>query len=666
VLSSGGSVTIQNTGTVKFTGSNTYTGDTILNGGTLSVGVITNLGSVTNGLIFGGGTLLTTNGMTTTRVTTLNGGGGTIDTNGFNSEFSGVFSGIGALTKSGTGTLTLSGTNTYLGNTHINAGTLSVGTNSNLGNAANGLTFDGGTLLTTGAITSSRATILNASGGTIDTNEFNSTFSGVISSVGSGALTKIGLGTLTLSDTNIYTGDTNINGGTISVGSNSNLGDAANGLTFDGGTLLTTGSITSSRATTLNIGGGTIDTNGFNSTFSGVISGAGALTKIGAGILTLSGTNTYAGNTNINGGTISIGASSNLGGASNGLTFAGGTLFTTAGITSTRGVTLNASGGTIDTNGFDSTFSGTIIGTSTLTKVGTGTLTLSGTNAYLGNTNINGGTISIGASSNLGSGVNGLTFNGGTLFTTAGITSARAVTLNLSGGTIDTNGFDSTFSGAISGSGALTKLGTGTLTLSATNTYMGDTIINGGVISIGTNSHLGDAGNGLTLNGGTLFTTGSITTSRATTLNIGGGSINTNGFDSTFSGVFSGAGSLTKLGIGTLTLSGTNTYFGDTIVNVGIISIGAGSNLGDASNSLIFSGGTLQTSAGLATSRAVTLNAGGRNDRYQRVQFQLLRCVFRDGRADENRRRITDAFRNEYILRRHQHQWRNAECGSQQ
>jgi autotransporter-associated beta strand protein len=108
-----------------------------------------------------------------------------------------------------------------------------------------------------------------------------------------------------------------------------------------------------------------------------------------------------------------------------------------------------------------------------------------------------------------------------------------------------------------------------------------------------------------------LFTTGSITTSRATTLNAVGGSINTNGFDSTFFGVFSGTGSLTKLGTGTLTLSETNTYTGDTIFNVGIISVGAGSNLGNTANSLIFGGGTLQTSAGLATARAATLNAGG-------------------------------------------------------
>jgi fibronectin-binding autotransporter adhesin len=323
--------------------------------------------------------------------------------------------------------VTFSGNNTYTGNTNIDEGTLIIGSGNNLGDAANGLTFSSGILQTTTGLTISRAVTLNAGGGTINTNSFDSTFSGTFS--GTGEFTKISAGTLTLTGTNTYTGDTNIDAGVLSIGTGNNLGDAANGLTFDGGTLFTTGSITTSRAFTLNPGGGTIDTNGFNHTFSGVISGTGSLTKNSAGTLTLSGASTYSGGTVINAGTISVGNNNNLGGASS-LTFDSGTLLTTAEITSSRPITLNAGGGTFDTNGFNSTFSGVFGGTGALNKNGAGTLTLSGTNTYSGDTLINAGTLQLGATNSLPFGTNvqinaGATFdlnnNDATVFALSGV-----------------------------------------------------------------------------------------------------------------------------------------------------------------------------------------------------------------------------------------------------
>ena len=81
-------------------------------------------------------------------------------------------------------------------------------------------------------------------------------------------------------------------------------------LTFDGGSLKTNAGITSNRATVLTGNGGTFDTNGFDSTLSGVINGVGGLTKTGAGKLTLTGLNTYTGATTVSLGKLAVSGNS--------------------------------------------------------------------------------------------------------------------------------------------------------------------------------------------------------------------------------------------------------------------------------------------------------------------------------------------------------------------
>ena len=80
---------------------------------------------------------------------------------------------------------------------------------------------------------------------------------------------------------NNYSGRTTVSGGTLSISSDSNLGNPTYGLTLDGGTLETTAGITSSRTITVGSGGGTVEADECTNTFSGPVSGSNTLTITG-------------------------------------------------------------------------------------------------------------------------------------------------------------------------------------------------------------------------------------------------------------------------------------------------------------------------------------------------------------------------------------------------
>jgi len=92
----------------------------------------------------------------------------------------------------------------------------------------------------------------------------------------------------------------------------------------------------------------------------------------------------------------------------------------------------------------------------------------------------------VSADGNLGASSGGIVLNGGTLQFGASFNLAptRAITLGRAGGTIDTNGFTTTISQAITGTGGLTKIGAGTLTLAGTNSYSGGTVLNAGTLVV--------------------------------------------------------------------------------------------------------------------------------------------------------------------------------------
>jgi len=287
----------------------------------------------------------------------------------------------------------------------------------------------------------------------------------IVETGGARTLTKTGGTTLTLQGNNAYSGTTNLNGGLVEFVTLNNLGTNPT-INFSGGGLLYgagAGAIdVSSRTLTFNAGGGTIDTNFNEVTLANPIgnNGAGAFTKAGSGTLTLTKANTYSGATNINGGVLQFSALNQLG-TGTAVNFGGGTLRYATGIGSiditSRTVTLNANGGTIDTNGNNVTFAGPISGAGGLAKVGTGTLTLQGSSSYAGATAVSEGVLLANGSL---TGTSAVNVDGGTLQLGANERLADTATVTLGNGVLDTKGFSETL-------GTLSLAGTGTLALGA-------------------------------------------------------------------------------------------------------------------------------------------------------------------------------------------------------
>jgi autotransporter-associated beta strand protein len=234
-----------------------------------------------------------------------------------------------------------------------------------------------------------------------------------------------------------------------------------NGLELNGGAYHATGPSTNANAVDLGTTGGSIDTAGYNTTFSGVISDTGGLTKTGSGTLTLTGTNTYSGGTNINEGTLAFGSASNLG--TGGILLQGGTLQVTAPLTITQ--TLTADGGAIDTQANAVTVSSPLSLGNTVNKIGSGTLTLSGANGMNNGTlAVQAGTVALGASNALGSGLsNGsLVLGMGTNFAMHGFSQSLASltgsgTVTSTGGALTLGG--GSFNGNIFSTGQLVANG---------------------------------------------------------------------------------------------------------------------------------------------------------------------------------------------------------------
>lgn len=618
-ISGSGAVRQIGGGTTVLGGINSYAGGTSILGGTLQVSADANLGSAAGALDFAGGTLRTTASFASARNTSLTGAGTILTDAGTTFSLGGVVSGAGGLTKSGTGILTLSGSNSYAGATNVNAGTLLVNGNQS---AATGL-------------------LTVASGATLGGN---GTIGGSVNVLNGGILAPGNSpGTLNIN------GDLALAGGSVlnfEFGQADVAGGPLNDLINVGGNLTLDGTINVNVSAGGNFGGGlyrvfnyggALTDNGLTlgsmpagSNVTVQTSVAGQVNLINSDGLSLSFWDGAVGpkfNNAVNGGS----GSWHLGGVDNNWTgadgsinaaYADGTFAIFAGAPGT--VTVDNGGGAVTATGmqfaaggyilngapltlvgpdsivrvgdgtaagagFTATIAANLTGASQLVKTDAGTLILSGTNSYTGGTAINGGTLRVSSDANLGDAAGGISFDGGTLQTTASFTSNRNMIL-AGAGVVDTlNGSSWTIAGDVTGTGSLAKTGTGgALILTGNATHTGGTTVTGtGTLRIG--------------NGGT---TGSVTGDIV--VNAGAG-VSFNRSDSySYGGSITGAGVI-SVDEGQLTLTG-NSNVGGTV------------NVQPNATLIINAGNTVSTAGALSTSGgAITVSGMGSTLMAQRV-----------------------------------------------
>lgn len=654
-------------GTVVLGGNNTFTGGAIINAGELKLGSSSALNSTApNTVTFNSNAnvkTLSLNGFSTTvngvisaaennNATVQNASATaatlTIRNTGTHTSHSIFANGTGAgalsLVKAGSGTQVLTNASTYTGSTTVAEGTLHLNfagasaVTSSIISGSSPLVMSGGTLLLSGSSTTANSqtfngltiaegkstislvpnanaqnlvlnlgTITAQPGGSINfilptgtqnaTNGIRTTTANTAAGILGAWATVNGTDWATVSGGNIvaytdYQEITHFSTGAGSAGPLPNNTNA-NVKIINGGT---SGNIVLGNA------GGTTDINtlihsGTEDAVIGSVSGDTLRLGTSGGIMQATGAGDLTIGTAVNDGILTAGG--NISGT------AGQLIFTATATDQTT--TVNS---TIANNG--------TAGTVSVIKNGPGTLVLASTNStYTGGTIFNGGTILAMAERSLGAvpasaQAANLTFNGGTLQWGAAfnLNANRGITLQSGGGTLDLQTFGSTYAGKITGTGSLTKLGNGTLTLSGANDYTGVTTVGAGTLTVNNNQALGTSAGGTVVGAAAILRLMPGVTVTGETLTISGignnqGNLQVSEGAATWAGdvligaansrIGTGTGGIltisgnirdaggSELGIsaqgGTVILSGANTYTGPTTMIRGVLRLGADNTL---------------------------------------------------------------------------------------
>ncbi len=625
-LSGTGALTKQGAVALALTGASTFSGLTTVNAGTLTLGHATD--TLAGPITVNGGTLDVDNPDTVGAVTLIAGtiGGDSTLTGASYAVQSGAVSaalaGAGALAKSTAGTVTLSGANTYSGGTTLGGGTLVLDSSGALGSSGP-LGFGGGVLQFSAANTNDYSARFSTAAGQaykLDTAGQDVTLATALTSSG-GALTKQGLGTLTLAGANTYTGNTTVNGGMLTVSGttatgtgNANIGDAAGAR----GVLDITGS-------------GNLTVNWLS--LGNNAGAAGAVYQ--GGPLTLSGGANYA--------------TCRIGGAVGGYGYynaaAGALTMAEAGVGSATGGSglFEVTGGTVSPNLYfiigriDPAYVETQYGVVNVTA-GTLSAPTASVQPIAMNWTANKGTVAILNVSGSGS-VNAATFNATKILNLMNGANNTGIVNLLAGGTITANSVGVVAAGTslFNFNGGTLKAAAGTANgatflqgLTAANVFAGGAVIdnNGQTLTIA-QALLAPAGSGVSAipvaTGGDGYSAppivqitgggGSGATALATIAGgavtgiqivnpgtgyaaapavalLGGGATTPATLGAPTLAVNAGGG-LTKNGNGTLTLTGVNTYTGETVVNGGTLSIGSTRALPSASTVRVALGAVL-------------------------------------------------------------------------